>query len=184
MKITSVAALVLPALLLSAYSGLMSGAQERKRDIDNILTSFPGYHLLTLKERDSDTRAYILQYLPRANPSVVLADFDGDGHLHYAMLLKNDKSATTKLVVLLCPESDPCRSVYDLDVATDSGSIFIRPVSAGSKVPQTDALDSKDRNSPVKLQLAGIRVTYFGQAEVVLYWDRKLKKIQEFQTKD
>lgn len=49
MKITSIAALVLLALLLSVRSGLMSGAQERKHDIDNILTSFPGYHLLTLK---------------------------------------------------------------------------------------------------------------------------------------
>lgn len=64
--------------------------EEQKTDIDGILTNFPGYHLLTLKERDPDLRAYLLQHFPKSNPSAIHADFDGDGHLDYALLLKEN----------------------------------------------------------------------------------------------
>jgi hypothetical protein len=39
-----------------------------------------------LKELDSDARAFFLQHFPKASPSVVHADFDGDGQLDYALL--------------------------------------------------------------------------------------------------
>jgi hypothetical protein len=46
-----------------------------------ILNDFPGFHVLTVPERDSDTRAFILAHFAKRSPSVVRADFDGDGHL-------------------------------------------------------------------------------------------------------
>lgn len=162
----------------------ISAAQDRKSGVDSILSSFPGYHLLTFKERDSDTRAFILQHFPKTNPSVVHADFDGDGHPDYALLLRNDKSPATKLVVLLCSEGGHCRSVYELDVTGYSDSVYLRPVARGKVVFQTEAIDTTNNSSPVKLRSSGIQVTYFGQAEVVLYWNRKLKKIEEVQTAD
>ena len=78
----------------------ISNGQGRKSGVDSAWSGFPGYHLLTLKERDSDTQAFLLEYFPTANPSVVHADFAGDGHLDYALLLRNDKSQATKVVVL------------------------------------------------------------------------------------
>ena len=60
-----------------------------RNGIDKLLNHFPGDHVLTLSERDSDARDFILKHFPRSNPSVVHADFDGDGHPDYAMLLRD-----------------------------------------------------------------------------------------------
>jgi len=56
-----------------------------------ILYDFPGFHVLTALERDPDTRAFILAYFAKRSPSIVRADFDGDRHLDYAVLLTNKK---------------------------------------------------------------------------------------------
>jgi hypothetical protein len=165
-------------------SGLMAGPQEGKHDIDKILASFPGYNLLTLKERDSETRTYILQHCPKANSSVIHADFDGDGHLDYALLLKSDKSGATKLVVLLCVAEAQCRSVYESDITGYSDMVYLRPVAAGSRVSETEAVDTANHSSAVKLKTTGIQVTYFEKGQVVLYWNKGLKKIEEIQTAD
>jgi len=183
MKIhTILVASVLSAALFCCVG--TSAGEDRKRDVDSILSGFPGYHLLTLKERDPDTRAFIVQHFPKANPSVVHADFDGDGHLDYALLLRNDKSPTTKLVVFLCSEGGHCRSVYELDVTGYSESVYLQLVARGTRVSQTDAIDTTNHSSPAKLKASGIQVTYFEQGKVVLYWNRKLKKIEEVQTSD
>jgi hypothetical protein len=139
---------------------------------------------LTLNERDSGTRAFISQHFPKLNPSVVHADFDGDGNLDYALLVKNEKLQVTKLVVLLCSEDGHCRTVYKLDVTSSSDLVYLQPAAIGSVASQTDAIDSTDHSSPVRLKSTGIQVTYFEQAKVVLYWNRKLKKIKEVQTAD
>lgn len=163
---------------------LASSAEDGKAGIDAILLKFPGCHLLTLQERDSDTRTFFLNHFPRANPSVVHADFDGDGHLDYAVLLKNDKSQWTKLFVLLCSEDANCRSVYESDVTAYSDLVYLRPVATGSVVSQTEAVESSKHSLPEKLKSTGIQVTYFEKGKVVLYWDKKLKKIEEVQTED
>lgn len=153
-------------------------------DIDRVLNRFPGYHVLTLLERNSDAKEFIKGHFPKNNPSVVHSDFDGDGHLDYALLLKDGKSGTTKLVVLLCSGDTQCKSVFDVDVTSSSGEVFIRPVPIGSQVAQTDAIETKDYPSPVKLRSTGIELTYFGQAKVVYYWNRKNKKVEAVQTED
>jgi hypothetical protein len=172
---------VLAALFSSAGA---SAGVDQKDDVDNILSSFPGYHLLTLTERDSGTRAFLSRHFPKSNPSFVHADFDGDGHLDYALLIRNEKLRTTKLVVLLCSEDSHCRTVYDLDVSLYSDLVYLQPAAIGSVASQTDAIDSTDHSSPVRLKSTGIQVTYFEKGKVVLYWDRKLKKIKEVQTED
>jgi hypothetical protein len=175
--------LVLVAVLIYLICGIAMPARgQQKNDVDSILSGFPGYHLLTLKERNSDTRAFILQHFPKANTSIVHADFDGDGHLDYAMLLKNDKSGATKLVVLLCVSEAQCRSVYESDLTGYSEVVYLRSVAAGSRVSETEAAGTA--TSAVKLKTTGIQVTYFEKGKVVLYWNKKLKKIEEVQTED
>jgi hypothetical protein len=174
-------------ILLNLIVGLLcfaaiSTGQQQKSSIDNIVSSFLDYHLLTLKELDSDAKEFFLKHFPKASPSVVHADFDGDGHLDYALLLRNDKSQVTKLVVLLCSEDGHCRNVYELDVSAYSGAAYLRPVSRGSRISQTESIDAD--SGPVNLKFSGIRVTYFGKGEVVLYWNKKLKKIDAITTED
>ena len=181
-KHSILATAVLFSTLLYCCIGLSAG-EERKSDVDNILSGFPGYHLLTLKELDSDARAFFTRHFPKADPSVLRADFDGDGHLDYALLLRSDKSEAAKLVVLLCSEDAHCRGVYNLDISGYSGEAYLRPVPRGSRVSQSEAIDTNQSATKI-LKFSGIRVTYFGKAEVVLYWNNKVKKIEEIQTAD
>jgi len=163
---------------------LASNGNDRNDASSAVLSKFPGYHLLALGERDPDTRTFFLDHFPKANPSVVHADFDGDGHLDYAVLLKSDKSQKTKLFVLLCSEDSSCRNVYELDVTAYSDLVYLRPVGKDAAVSQTEAVESSKDSSPVKLKSTGIQVTYFEKGKVVLYWDKRLKKIKEVQTED
>jgi hypothetical protein len=157
---------------------------DQKNDVDNILSSFPGYHLLTLNERDPSTGAFISQHFPKLNPSVVHADFDGDGRRDYAVLVRNEKLRVTKLFILLCSEDGHCRTVYELDVSAYSDMVYLQPAAVGSVASQTDAVDSTDHSSPVRLKSTGIQLTYFEKGTVVLNWNKKLKKIIEVQTAD
>jgi len=167
----------------SVWCVALSASDGQGTSVDSVLKLFPGYHVLTLQERDPNLKAYVVQHFPKANPSVVQADFDGDGQQDYALLLKNDKLGKTILVVALCPADGQCKSVYNLDVSADSSSVYIGPVPVGSRVSQTDAIPTSD-HSPGRLKSAGIRMRYYEQAEVVLYWNSKLKKIEEVQTGD
>jgi len=176
--------LVVVAALALILSLAASAAEGPNDGINSILNLFPGYHVLTLAERDAGTRAFVLRRFPKDNPSIVHADIDGDGNLDYAVLLKDDKSQQAKLIVLLCSRENVCKKVYELDVTRYSDTAYLRPVASGSKVAQTDAIDTKDKSGPVKLSAAGIRVTYFEQGEVVYYWNRKHGKLEAVQTRD
>jgi len=164
------------ALLIS------SSAKGRRSDIDRVLADLPGYHLLKLTELDVEARAFFVEHFPKANPSVVHADFDGDGRLDYALVLRNDKSQVTKLVVLLCPEEGHCRNVSETDASAYSGSVYLRPVARGARISQTESADAD--SSPVRLKFSGIRMMYFGKGEVVLYWNEKLNKMVAIATGD
>jgi hypothetical protein len=148
-----------------------------------ILDDFPGFHVLTLSERNSDTRAFILAHFAKRSPSVVRVDFDGDGHIDYAVLLKNKKSGVAKFVILLCPENKHCKKAYDEDIS-NAGEVFVKAVPIGRRVSQTEAIDTKNYPSPVRLSSTGVEVTYFEKAKVVYYWNTKHKKIETIQTED
>jgi hypothetical protein len=162
----------------------ISDTEAQKSAMDVILSRFPGYHVLTLPERDPDAREFIKGHFAKSNPSVVHADFDGDGRPDYALLLKEGKLGTTKLVVLLCSADTQCKTVFDVDVTASSGEVFIRPLPIGSQVSQTDATGTKEYPPPVRLRSTGIELTYFGQAKVIYYWNRKNKKVEAVQTED
>ena len=172
----------IPVLLVTLVWCVALSAGDGQ-SVDDALKLFPGYHVLTLQERDPSLKAYVVQQFPKSNPSVVHADFDGDGHQDYSLLLKNDKLGKTILVVILCPAEGQCKSVYNSDLSADSSSVYLRPVPVGSRVSQTEAIPTSD-HSPGRLKSAGIRLRYYEKAEVVLYWNSKLKKIEEIQTGD
>jgi len=169
-------------VLICSFASLL--AQEPSTDVAQILKLYPGYHLLELQERDSETRAFIVRHYPKDDSSVVHADFDGDGNPDYALLLESEKTRSAKLVILLCSGHRACRSVFEDEISNDVSYVYIRPVPVGSRVSQTDAVDTEDHSSSVTLKSTGIRLTYFGQADVVYYWSRRLKKIEKVQTAD
>jgi hypothetical protein len=164
------------------WSVLASASNGQAGDVAAILKQFSGYHLLTLQERDPDLKAFLAQHFTKSNPSVVRGDFSGDGIPDYALLLKDDKTGATKLVVLLCSADGQCKSVYDLDETTYAGAIYLSPMGTGSKVSQTEAVPGSA--PPVKLHSTGIQVNYFEKGKVVLHWNPKRQKIEEVQTGD
>ena len=115
----------------AGFYGLRSGVPSRQAAVGRLLISapilkqFPGYHLLTLQERDPYLKGFLARHFPKANPSVVHADFDGDGHEDYALLLKNDKLGQTMLVVVLCLADGQCKKVYELDEATYAAIVYL-----------------------------------------------------------
>jgi hypothetical protein len=146
--------------------GTTTEGQQKSAVPSGVLRKFPGYHLLTLKERDPDTKAFFFGHFPKSNPSVVQGDFDGDGQQDYALLLKSDKSPMTKLAVLLCSDDEHCQNVYELDVTMYSDLTFIRPATLA------------------RSELAVIQLTYFEKGKILLSWNAKAKKMQEVQTAD
>lgn len=177
----------LSILLFTASVGsvAVSHGQDQSDGIDKIVRDdFPGFHVLTVPERNSDAKAFIEAHFAKRNPSVVHADFDGDGQLDYALLLKDKKSGTARFVILLCAEDEHCKKVCDEDITSYVGEVFIRPVPIGRRISQTEAIDTKDYPPPVRLRSTGVEVTYFGQAKVVYYWNAKHKKIETIQTED
>jgi hypothetical protein len=161
-----------------------TNAKPAEEDLSVILSHFPGQHVLALSDLDPPTRAFFLKRFPKGDPGVVRADLDGDGHEDFALLLKDNKSKVTKLQILLCSGEGSCKGMYQLDVTPYSDLVYLRPIAVGSTVSQTEAIDTNDHASPGKLKLMGIEVTYFGKGKVVLYWNRKHKKIEEVQTED
>lgn len=143
------------------------------------LKLFPGYHLLTMAERDSDTRAFIRENHPKENPSLIHADFDGDGHPDYALLLKSDQSQNAKFVVLLCPDDNACKQVFELDLTGSPEIMYLRKIDP-KRISQNDAEDQE----PVKLTGPGIQLNYFEKGAVIYYWDKAAKKIASVQTED
>lgn len=168
--------------LLAFAAGTSSSAETPKNNLADVLKLFPGYHVVTLKECDPDMRTFLSQNYPKANPTVVHADFDRDGSPDYALLLKNDATRVTKFVILLCPAAAACKRVYELDESQMSGIVYLRPIAAGATASPTDDDDAASR--PVKLIAAAVELNYFEKASVVLYWNRAHKKIEEIQTSD
>jgi len=163
----------------------VSHSQGQSDGINKIIRDgFPTFHVLTVAERDSDAKAFIVAHFAKRNPSVAHADFDGDGHLDYALLLKDNTSATARFVILLCADNEHCKKACDEDISSYAAGAFIRTVPIGRRVSQTEAVDTKYSPPPVGLISTGVEVTYFGQAKVVYYWNTKHKKIETIQTAD
>ncbi len=164
--------------------GAMADTNPPKDELDVVLSRFPSQHMLTIDDLDSQTKTFFLKHFPKGNPGIVRADFNGDGHEDFALVLIDNKSKAAKLQILLCSGEGACKSTYELDVTPYSDLVYLRPIAVGSTVSQTEAIDANDHASPVKIKRTGIAITYFGKGKVVLYWNSKHKKIEEVQTED
>lgn len=162
----------------------MQSASLGNDELTRVMAHFPGYHLLTLQERNPDLRAFLVKNLPQDNGSVVHADFNGDGHLDYAVLIRNNHSGLTKLVVVLCFANEHCRRAYSLDETDYFRELYIAAIPKGKRVSQTEAIDTKHHPRPVTLASPAVEITYFGQAKVVLYWNARKHRMDEIQTED
>jgi hypothetical protein len=183
MRTATVAETCILIWLAFVFGISISSRAQDKHDVEDVLKLFPAYHVLALEERDPETRTFLTQHFPKQNCSVVRADFDGDGAPDYALLIKADKSPTTKLVIVLCPANSGCKTAYQSDLSIDSSLVYLRPVPPGSHFSQTYGPDS-DQTARVRLKAAAVELNYFEKSSVVLYWDPTHRKIAEIWTSD
>lgn len=176
--------MTLLGIALVVSCSLSAAAQPKENTLDKLVRkNYPGFHLLQTSERDADTRTFLTKRFKGSSPSLVHADFDGDGHPDYAMLLKSDHSTAAQLVILLCENTGRCHAVYKIDITGASEISYLEGIPAGSKIAETET--AGENNSPaVKLTTTGVQLSYFEKAETALYWDRRLKKIVEVATGD
>jgi hypothetical protein len=164
------------ALLLAVFA-CPTAVRGQKSTTEARPPDYPGYHLLKLGERDADTRAFLVEHFEGSDASVIHADFDGDGHPDYAMLLKSDTSAAAKLVVLFCDAQSKCRSAFEQDITGYSEGAYLSRLSVGSRVAEAGSAEGEKGSHPVKLTNTGIQVTYFEKGAVAFYWNKEMKKI-------
>lgn len=174
--LAKLAGLALIAALFCSNATLTWGQESNADTV--VRDHYRGYHVLRLAERDPDTRAFILKHFKsNSDASVVHADFEGDGHLDYAILLKSDTSGAAKLVILLCDASTQCRGVREDDITGYSEEAYLSPLPVGSRVAEAGSAGGENQSHPVRLTNTGIQVDYFEKGIVAYYWDKKLKKI-------
>jgi hypothetical protein len=175
-------------ILLLLGMGIQCAAAQADQgpgtDIAKILKQFPGYHLLTMAEREANARAFLVRHSSKSSPSIIHADFDGDGHPDYALLLKHKRDGKAEFVVLLCSGDANCTIVDQLDVTGSIAEMYIRPVATGSLVSQAEATEMQDDTPPVTPHRVGIQVNYFEKAAVVYYWEKKTRKIEQIESED
>lgn len=173
--------------VLITFCCSIAGA-ESKKEINNeemkILNQFPGYHLLGLNDLDSQTRDFFSKKFQNEIPGIVKSDFNGDGYQDYVILLRDNNSKKAKLVISFCFAASPCKILYQLDVKNFYNIVYIRSVKQGALISQTNAIDTNNYPLPVRLKYDGVKLTYLGKAEIVIYWNEKLKKIETIQTAD
>ena|SRR5215469_1733161 len=172
------------SIFFAAFMAITWALGQSTETDQAILSGFPGFHVLAVHERDADAKAFILAHFPKHNPSLVHADFDGDGNLDWAVLLKADNSGAARFVILLCSADAHCKKANEENITPYAGEVYIRPVATGRHVSQTDAIDTKNNPSPVRLRSTGIELAYFGKAKVVYLWNPKHNKIETIQTED
>lgn len=156
-------------LVCASHSSLDGSLGTGEQCREGCAGSLSWLHILRLGEHDPDTSS--------SDPSIVHADFDGDGHLDYAILLKSDTSGAAKLAVLLCDASTQCQGVSEEDITGYSEEAYLSPLPVGSRVAEAESAEGENESHPVKLTNSGIQVTYFEKGTVAYYWDKKVKKI-------
>lgn len=152
-------------ILLTFLTSLCHAQTECKAagGIDGILKTIPGYHVLTLDEHDAEAKRFFVENRLGADPSIVHADFNGDGTLDYALLAKNNQTGRTQVFIFLCSGAE-YKNAYPLDVTGAAEITYLQRTRFHS--------------------LAAVSVVYFEKARVLLYWDKKANKIREYEAED
>jgi len=178
---------MLPFILTVSFGfiAISEGKKDLKCTSFEIVKKFPGKHILSLNDLDKETRYYFKSTFPNNNPGIVESDLNGDGNRDYSILLRDNNSSTTKLLIFFCLKNLSLKKMYELDVTSLNDIVFLNIVNKDTFISQTEAIDIKNEHLlSKKLIHDGVKLTYFGKAEIVLFWNDKLKKIETIQTSD
>jgi len=145
---------------------------------------FPNYILLDIDELDPLAKEVFNEHYPNLNPSLVCRDFDGNGFLDFAVLVRTSKIKDGNTVFAIFLQSEPrqFRLEFNLNMEFYRNDVFILPVEAGEILKETDAIEGPERK--VKLKNPAVHLIYIGKSAVAYYWDEKAKKFDSIWTSD
>lgn len=140
-----------------------------------------GYKLLELDDLDQYTQPYYKANWEGNPPGNVIGDFNGDGVDDCAALFIEQGDGYSVSLSITLNRENGMEEVFLRDVGPYKGLVFISPVKNGMELSTSQALDYEEF---VKLEHTGIRVTYFGKAEVVYFWSNEHQEVKSIQTSD
>jgi hypothetical protein len=163
--------LILIPLGISGY--LMSCATSK----GIISTYYPNHTLVQFKDLNEDVREYFAEKYPNSHPGCIKGDFDGDGLIDYALLLRtNIKGRIIEKLVVLKGENGKKFILIDLDESDKRvGDSFLRHIPAGR-------VEKCDRTETVTIDRPGFEIVLFEAASRVYFW--KEGKFSFIQTSD
>jgi hypothetical protein len=145
---------------------------------------FPNFVLIDIDDLEPYARDCFRSYYPSLSPSLVYRDFNGNGYLDFALLLKNSKKKDDKIIFAIFLQIN-CRQFnleFNLEIDSDYVDNYILPIKPGTILTESEALPGPGKK--VKLKYAAIKLIYFETSSVVYYWDDKTKKFKEIWTSD
>jgi len=166
---------VLLMILISlAISGCLMSCATSKGIIS---TYYPHHTLVQLKDLNEDVQEYFSEKYPNSHPGCIKEDFDGDGVVDYALLLRtNIKGRIIERLVVLKGENGKKFIPIDLDESDERiGDSFLRLIPAGR-------VEKCDRTETVTIDHPGFEIVLFEAASRVYFW--KEGKFNFIQTSD
>lgn len=170
-------------LIFTICSKSVAGNCDLSNSIEVINKYMPGYKLITIDEYDSYTKKYFELHYPDKNPAIVCADFDGNGFVDLAVLIR-DSSRKNSLVFVILLQFANSKYVlnYKSDIGRDYCDLYITEVKPGEILTPFGSSDPV-KNSII-LKKYAINLVCFGKTDVVHYWDDKKKQFDSIQTAD
>lgn len=137
---------------------------------------FPGYAPVTLGDLAEEVGALTVQDAAYdhsdRSPTAIRADFDGNGHADYAVLIKKQTASGSDEVFAILMGYGEGRYAKTMEsfFGRLSEDIYLGYVPAGTEIRLTVA--SPDvAPIPLRLKTAGVTLNVLNQASDVLYWD-------------
>lgn len=164
--------LIIHVFIMSLSVGCNNLPNQRSKIKVIVGNYFQGSIVLPASTLDQFAREFFNHSFPCDDPYVVRCDFDGNGFLDLACLIKSGTGENSKinLTVLLQQPAGVFLpfNCLEMEYRTD---VFITSAASGTILKQAEAIDSSREDVP--LNNPAIKLVYVGKSAVVYYWDAR-----------
>ncbi|UCD83272.1 MAG: hypothetical protein JSU92_08065 [Deltaproteobacteria bacterium] len=188
MKYFLILFLIAPALgIIAAIISTTIYNRDSSSAVDVIEKFYPGYALIEVDELDSYAKDYFKKDYPNKSPSLIHSDFDGNGFLDFAFLLRNKKSKDAKTIftIFLQSKKNKFNLAYYLNLEIYRDDVYIVPIEPGVLVSEVECCGDDDKpTKKIHLKNTAVELFYVGKASVAFYWDSKKNYFDTIATSD
>jgi hypothetical protein len=130
-------------------------------------TYYPNHRIVAIKDLNQDVQQYFREEYVDSDPGCIEEDFDGDGIVDYALLLRTDLAgkAVERFVVLKGEGKDRFTPINLIESHQRIGDSFLRLVPSGTVVRNSAGTETVTLNRP------GFEIVLFESASRVYFWE-------------